>query len=544
MNKGLTLFIFLALQLTSLTSVMAQSAGSSTKGFLIGLIVFGALLLVWAIISITDNLLQIEAGKAGIDTEKENMGLFPSFGNLFAKKKPAFAKSEHFVHLAKGYDMKLEGAAEEHTGFKESITRFSVSPYDFRGIAPIPKVVVQVGDEVQAGDVLFFDKGNPDIKYTAPVSGEIVDVQRGAKRSISNVIILADKDQKHRKFEVPALDSVSREDLVAFMQSAGAWALLNQRPFDIIPSTTEVPRDIFVSTFDSAPLAPKTEMIISGNENAFKKGVEVLSHLTSGKVHLGLDGKSAPNPVFTSVEHAEKHYFAGPHPAGNVGIQIHHINPIKVENDMVWTIGLQDVIILGRLFTDGVYDTRKIVAVTGAELVKPEYVETYTGANMGELVKDNLASDNVRLISGDVFSGDKKSPDDFLAFKENQVTVVEEGNEFEAFGWLLPLAPRPSVSSTFPNFLYPNFKFRANTNTHGERRAFVVSGQYEKVLPMDIYPQALMKSIMVEDMEKMEGLGITELTEEDIAICEFVCTSKAPMQKILREGLDMIREQL
>ncbi len=544
MKKGLKLFIFLALQLASLTTVSAQSAGGSTNGFIIGLIVLGILLLIWAIITITDNLLQIEAGKAGIDTEKEDMGLFPSLKNMFSKKAPAFAQNEHFVRLKKGFDLKLEGEAESHGGFKETVTRFAISPYDFRGISPIPKVVVQIGDEVQAGDEIFFDKANPSVRYTAPVSGEIVDVQRGAKRSISNVIILADKEQKHKSFDLPALDTVSREDLVSFLQTAGVWALFNQRPFDIIPSNTEVPRDIFVSTFDTAPLAPKTDVILKGNEAAFQKGVEVLSKLTSGNVHLGLDGKSTPNSALTSIENAKKHYFSGPHPAGNVGIQIHHINPIKINNDMVWTVDFQDVIILGRLFKDGVYNTKKVVAITGAELNEPQYIETYTGANIGELIKDNLNNDHVRLISGDVYSGEKKTEDDFLSFSENQVTVIEEGDKYEAFGWLLPISPRPSISNTFPNFLFPNFKFKADTNTHGEKRAFVVTGQYEKVLPMDIYPQALMKSIVTEDMEKMEGLGIVELSEEDVALCEFVCTSKAPLQKILRDGLDLVREQL
>ncbi len=543
MKKGLAFFIFLALQLTTLTPISAQSASGSNNGFVIGLIILGVVLLVWAIITITDNLLQIEAGKAGIDTSKENMSLFPSVKRMFSKNAPAFAQNQNYVKLKKGFDLKLEGEAEVVEGLTDKVTRFSVSPYDFRGISPIPKVTVEIGDEVKAGDVIFFDKKNPDVKYVAPVSGEIVDIQRGAKRSISNVIILADKEQSHKQFDLPNLDA-PREELVTFLQSSGAWSLFNQRPFDIIPSTTEVPRDIFVSTFDTAPLAPKTDVMIAGNEDAFRKGVEVLSKLTSGKVHLGLDGKSAPHSAFANIENAETHLFSGPHPAGNVGIQIHHINPIKVNNDMVWTVDFQDVIILGRLFKDGVYNTKKVVAITGAELHQAKYVETYTGANIGELLKDNLANDHVRLISGDVYSGDKKSADDFLAYSDNQITVIEEGDKYEMFGWLLPISPRPSISNTFPNFLWPNFKYKADTNTHGEKRAFVVTGQYEKVLPMDIYPQALMKSIMTQDMEKMEGLGIAELSEEDIAICEFVCTSKTPMQQLLREGLDMVREQL
>lgn len=543
MNKGLKFLTLLILFVFSVAPLAAQSEGGSSKGFIYALIIVGILLLGWAIITITDNLMQIEAGKAGIDPDKEDMGLFPKFKNMFSKKAPAFAKNEHFVRLNKGFDIQLEGAATGAIQEASNVTRYSVSPYNFRGISPIPKVVVAVGDEVKAGDELFFDKANPTVKYVAPVSGEIVDVQRGAKRSIANVIILADKEQSFRKHELPSLDS-TREELVSFLLEAGAWSLLNQRPFDIIPSTTEVPRDIFVSTFDTGPLAPATNKIMEGNQAAFQKGIDVLSKLTSGNVHIGIDGKdSTPDPAFTNVKNAKKHFFSGPHPTGNVGIQIHHIKPIGID-DMVWTASLQNVIILGRLFLTGTYDSSKVVAITGAELNETKYVKTYQGANIGEILKGNLANDHIRMVSGDVLSGAQKTAEEFMDIDDDQITVLEEGDEFEAFGWLLPITPRPSISNTYPNFLFPNFKFRANTNTHGENRAFVVSGQYEKVLPMDIYPQALMKSIIIEDMEKMEGLGITELTEEDIALCEFVCTSKAPMQKLLRDGLDLMRSQL
>lgn len=544
MNKGIKLYAFLTCLLLSAAPLAAQSSGGTPRGFIYGLIIVGVILLLWAVIAIVDNLMQIEAGKAGINTEKTNMSLFPKFGDLFSNKAPSFAKGHDFIKLRKGFDIKLAGAAPAAIEDAKSVTRHSVIPYNFRGLAPIPKVVVQAGDEVLAGDVLFFDKSNPDVKFVAPVSGEIVEILRGAKRSISNVTILADKEQKSKSFEVPSLDKVSREDLVSFMAASGAWIYLNQRPFDVIPSLTDIPRDIFVSTFDTAPLAPDNSLIIKGREADFQKGIEVLSKLTSGQVHLGVDGKSdAAGEAFLQFDNAEKHIFSGAHPAGNVGVQIHHIKPIGL-NDFVWTITMQEVIALGSLFLNGKFDGSRVVALTGAELQEPKYVSTFVGANISELVQGNLAGDHVRYVAGDVLSGEAKAADDFLNFKDDQLTVILEGDKYEAFGWLLPLAPRPSISKTFPSFLYPNFKYRAESNTHGEERAFVVSGQYEKVLPMDIYPQALMKSIMTEDLERMEGLGINELSEEDIALCEFVCTSKAPMQQLLREGLDMMRAQL
>jgi Na+-transporting NADH:ubiquinone oxidoreductase subunit A len=273
--------------------------------------------------------------------------------------------------------------------------------------------------------------------------------------------------------------------------------------------------------------------------------LDVLTRLTSGKVHLGLDGRddATPSAIFTQATGVEKHWFRGAHPAGNVGVQIHHIAPLK-PGQKVWTIGVQEVAALGRLFLHGRLDWKRIIALTGYPLAKPLYISTYVGANIGELLKDNVTETNVRYVSGDVLSGAQKSADGFVNFYDDQVTVLREGNYYEMFGWLLPLTERPSVSRTFPNFLFPGSRFIANTNTHGERRAFVMTGEYERVLPMDVYPQHLMKAILANDFEKMEGLGIYELAEEDIALCEFVCTSKMPLQKILRDGQKVMREQM
>ncbi|RMD73760.1 MAG: NADH:ubiquinone reductase (Na(+)-transporting) subunit A, partial [Bacteroidetes bacterium] len=292
-------------------------------------------------------------------------------------------------------------------------------------------------------------------------------------------------------------------------------------------------------------LAPDSNLVVEGKGEAFQKGLEVLTRLSGGKVYLGLDarGEEPPSPVFTEAQGVEKFWVRGPHPAGNVGVHIHHIDPIGT-GDKVWTMGVQEVITLGSLWTEGRFNAERVVALTGSKLDDPHYVRTFAGANIGELLKDNYnPEEELRFISGDVLSGEAKKPENFLNFYDDQVTVIAEGRYYELFGWLLPLKPRVSLSRTFPNFLFKNVKYEVDTNMHGEKRAFVVTGQYEEVLPMDIYPQHLMKAILTNDYERMEGLGILELIEEDIALAEFACTSKQPLQQILRRGLDMMWEQ-
>ena len=491
-----------------------------------------------------DNLLRIEAKELGADTSKTNFSIFPKWNEIVSPKLQGYLAGKDNVHvLTKGHDLNFEGKPAKELDITTQATHFAVQPINFLGMSPIPKVVVEKGDEVKAGDLLFFDKKRPEIKYVAPVSGEIVAVNRGEKRSIKEVIILADKEMQYRSFETFDYASEPREKLVEYLLEAGIWPLIRQRPYDIVPGIADEPKNIFISTFDSAPLAPDLSFVVGDQKVAFQKGLDVLSKLTPGKVYLGLDGRGeAPSTVFSEAAGVEKHYFAGPHPSGNVGVQIHHVNPINA-SDKVWTLGVQEVLTIGKLFTEGKYDAKRIVAITGGEVSKPRYVQTYLGVSFESLLKNELKSEHVRLISGDVLSGEAKGMDGFLNFLDDQITVIKEGDQHELFGWLLPLKPRPSISKTFPNFLFRDLEFEANTNTHGEKRAFVVTGQYEKVLPMDILPQHLMKSILVNDYESMEGLGIYELSEEDIALCEFVCTSKQPLQSILREGLEMMREQ-
>lgn len=320
--------------------------------------------------------------------------------------------------------------------------------------------------------------------------------------------------------------------------------MINARPYDMVADPAVTPRDIFISTFDTAPLAPDMSVVIKGSEAAFQAGLDILAKLTDGAVHLGLDARGAePSAAFSHATGVKKHWFKGKHPIGNVGIQIHHISPIK-PTDVVWTLSVEDVILLGNMVTANVYNPTQVVAITGNGATDHKYVRTLRGANIGDLLANQAIDESEqRIICGDVLSGKQSSKAGFLGAHDNQITVIPEGRNYEMFGWLLPAADRPTVSRTYPNFLFGDLAYEVDTNTHGEPRAFVQTGQYESVLPASIYPQHLMKAIMIQDFEKMEGLGLLELSEEDIALCEFVCTSKQPLQKILRQGLDLMREQ-
>ena len=442
--------------------------------------------------------------------------------------------------LKKGYDIPYLGEAQKH---KETVkvNRFAIQPPNYRGIAPIPKMIASIGDHVKAGDPIFYDKKQADIKFVAPVSGEIIELHRGDKRAIASIVILADQQIAYRQIEPPIPDQVDKPTLYSFFKENGLWPLINQRPFDIIAEDID-PKNIFISTFDSAPLAADLNMTLMGNEPAFQKGIDVLAQMTSGKVFLGLDGRKNSDPSgFSSFVGVEKHIFQGPHPSGNVGVQIHHSAPMGIK-DKVWTLKVHDVIIIGRMFLEGKYDTRRLIALTGPQIKNPHYVETYAGANIGELLRGTEVADQSRIISGNLLTGQNKTTDQYLNDNHTQITVIQEGKTHRLFGWLRPVSPSPTASKSFLNGWFSR-KMKPQTNTNGEERAFVMSGQYESVLPMDIYPQHLLKSILANDIEKIEGLGIHELSEEDVALCEYVCTSKINVQKILRQGLDLMREQ-
>jgi Na+-transporting NADH:ubiquinone oxidoreductase subunit A len=517
----------------------AQTAESDSWLLSRGLVIVVILLLLGFVLLIAEKLLQIQALRAG-EKDISNYSIFPQIGKWFKSKPHDYIGKAPVIALKKGYDIKLTG--EPNPIFlTRSVGRYAINALDFRGIAPIPKVVVEVGQNVKAGDPLFYDKNNSTVLFVAPVSGEIIEVNRAEKRAISTIVILADTEIKYKPFQPLDLAAASRDAIVSYLCEGGVWPMIKERPYGTLADLHYIPDNIFISTFDTAPLAPDQNWVVKGKEAEFQAGLSTLSRLTSGKVHLGLNAneKESPSTAFTQAIGVEKHWFSGPHPTGNVGVQIHHISPIK-KGMRVWTLGVQEVISIGSLLLHQKHDARRIVSIGGG-VTNSGYVQTFIGAALQDLTQ-GLVPDNHRIISGDVLSGKQETIKGYLGFFDDQISIIEEGNKETMFGWAIPRL-LPSASGAFPNKLLGDMKFDATTNTNGEKRAFVMTGQYEDVLPMDIYPQALMKAILAKDIERMEGLGIQELVEEDIALCEFACTSKQPLQSMLREGLEMIKAE-
>jgi Na+-transporting NADH:ubiquinone oxidoreductase subunit A len=332
----------------------------------------------------------------------------------------------------------------------------------------------------------------------------------------------------------------SREEITEKLLKSGAWPMIRQRPYSIIADPAATPKAIYVSGFDTAPLAPDSSMIVKESASDFQAGIDILAKLAGTPVKLGLPGGKSD---FPKVSNTDITYFEGPHPAGNVGIQIHHTNPIN-KGEIVWVVNLQDVIIIGRLFTKGIYDTSVIIPLCGSEVKNPKYFKTYKGASVRAFAKGNLTDGNIRLISGNVLTGSRIKTDGYLGFYHNQFTVIPEGNYYEFFGWALPGLNKFSFSKSFFSWLSPSRKFRLDTNFHGAERAYVMTGQYEKVFPMDIYPMQLIKACLAENIEQMENLGIYEVDEEDFALVEYIDTSKTEVQHIIRKGLDLLRKEM
>jgi len=447
------------------------------------------------------------------------------------------------ITIKKGLNLNIAGEAEKAIANIFSSCTCAVKPTDFKGMSPIPKLLQQEGDMVKAGSPLFFDKTRPDIIITAPVSGKIIAIERGDKRAITSIIIEADKEREYIQFDVKEPQELSREEIKQLLLKSGLWAFIRQRPYDIIANPEQTPKAIFISAFDTSPLAPDQDFIVHGKGDIFQLGLDAICKLTDGKTHLNIQADETVSKVFLNSKGVQINKFRGPHPTGNVGIQIHHIDPINKGN-VVWYLTPQDVLTIGRFFQKGIYDATRLVALTGSEVKLPKYYKAHIGACVKNMLENNTTDINKRIISGNVLTGKKIDADGHLCFYDTQLTVIPEGDYFEFLGWLMPGFNKLSISRTFPAFLFPKKKFRPDTNYHGEERAFVMSGQYEKVLPMDIYPVHLIKAILTNDIDKMEHLGIYEVSEEDFALCEFVCTSKIEVQDIIRKGLDLIRKEM
>ena len=443
------------------------------------------------------------------------------------------------IKIKKGLDIRLKGKAEKVFGSAELPELFAVKPGDFPGL--VPKLTVKPGDKVKAGSVLFFDKYRTNVKFVSPVSGEVQVVNRGERRRILEVVVKSDNQNETEDFGAADPKQLTKEKAVEKILASGMWPFLRQRPYNVIANPADEPKAIFVSAFDTSPLAPDYDFIVSGQEKEFQAGVSVLDKLTQGEVHIGVNNDMA-SKVFLSVDGAVKHSFSGPHPAGNVGVQIHHISPIN-KGDVYWTIQPQEVISLGKLFLEGVYDASRVVALTGSEIKTRNYVKTKVGAQIKPYIENKVEEGKLRYISGNVLTGDNIGKDGYLGSYHSQLTVIPEGDEYQFMGWAGPGFGKFSVSKTFFTWLCSKKEYRLDANLNGGHRAIIISGQYDKVLPMDILPEHLIKAIITEDIDKMEQLGIYEVAEEDFALCEFVCTSKLEVQSIIRKGIDvMIKE--
>ena len=458
----------------------------------------------------------------------------------FAGEKSNLKSMSKEIRLKKGLNINLLGEADKVYASVKPTERYVVKPTDFHGLTP--KLAVKVGDKVKAGTTLFFDKYNDKVNFSAPVSGEVIDILRGAKRKILEVVLKADEVIEYEHFISDTAKSISREQIIDTMLKAGIWPFVRQKPYDIVANPTDMPKAIFISAFNSAPLTIDNDFALYGMDELFQKGLDYITQLSSGKTHLNIDGNTNSSTVFTGAKGVVINKISGAHPSGNVGIQVHHIDPIN-KGEVVWYLQPQDVIAIARLFTEGKYDVSRIVALAGSQVKKPKYYRTIAGATIANLLSDNINEGDNRIISGDILTGQHIDINGTLGFYDTTMTVIEEGKEQEFLGWILPGLHKFSASKTFLSWLTPSEKYTLNANMHGEERAYVMTGEYEKVLPMDIFPAHLIKACMIEDIELMENLGIYEVSPEDFALCEFVCTSKIEVQTIIRNALELVRKE-
>ena len=447
------------------------------------------------------------------------------------------------IKIKKGLDIKMNGQAELIYVKAPRALTYAIKPGDWHGLTP--KIIPKLCDEVKVGTPIFYDKYHPEIKFCSPVSGILSSINRGDRRRIVEVVIEDNGKDTAETFKQGDPAGMKREEIVENLLNSGLWPMIRRRPYTVIAKTDEVPKSIFISAFDTAPMAPDYDFLLKDSVEDFQWGINTLKQLTEGKVHLNLDGRYPSVKTLSSVEGVEVNHFKGPHPAGNVGIQIHKLDPIN-KGEVVWVVQPQDVITIGRLFKTGKYDPSVVVALTGARVEKPKYYRTIRGTAVAPILENQLKEEDNRVISGNVLNGKKIDAETgYVGFSDSQLTVIREGNYHELFGWMMPGFKKMSVSRSFASrWLTPNRKFDMDTNYHGGHRAFVMTGEYEKVLPMDIYPMQLLKAILVNDIDKMEQLGIYEIDEEDLALCEFVCTSKTPVTKIVRDGLRAMRKEM
>lgn len=444
-------------------------------------------------------------------------------------------------HIKKGLEIKLVGDAEK-TIQEVQATQYAIKPTDFIGL--FPKLMVKEGDKVQAGSPIFFDKYRDDIVFTSPVSGEISQIYRGAKRKILEIRITSDGKHEAVDFGKADPNSMDKAAITEKLLKSGLWTLIRQRPFSTIAEPKDTPKLILVSGFDNAPLGPDYDFILQQQGEAFQTGLDALAKLSEGKVHLNLHHKLSQSPVLTQSKQVQVNTFSGKYPSCMPGPQLSLTSPMN-KGEVVWVVNPQDVVTIGQLFLEGIFDSKKIVALTGSEVKKPLYLSTRYGVSMADILKNHaLKTEDTRIISGNALTGTHISADSYLGFYHSHITVLPEGKHTRFMGWITPNTDLFSYYKAMFSWFKPSKKYRLTTNMNGGERAFVVTGKFEQVFPFDIYPMYLIKAVMAKDIDQMEKLGIYEVEAEDFALLEFISTSKIEIQSIVAEGLEYLRKEL
>lgn len=464
----------------------------------------------------------------------------------------------NIIKIKKGLDIPIRGVAQDVTTEMLNIAEYAVKPTDFVGVTP--KLLVAEGDVVKAGTPLFFDKNNALAQFVSPVSGTVKAIVRGEKRKLLAVVVAS--DGKNESEIMPKFDmgeKIEREQLQRHMVKSGLWTLIRRRPFGTVAMEQDAPKAVFVSLFDSAPLAANMDYVLKGRKDDLHMGIRAMLALTDGELHLGLCKDQALVAMAEEIAKAESrvkvHLFQGPHPAGNVGTQIAAISPIN-KGEIVWTVEAQNLAVMGQTLRTGIYRPEKLVAFAGPCAAKPAYYKVISGVNVAEMFKAqcaNYTECDVRLISGNVLSGTQIAHDGFLGMNDNLLSTLPEGDYYDFMGWLMPGFKKFSFSRTFLSGFFAKCcctkkcgeksNYTIDTNLHGEWRPMVVTGAYEQVFPFKIYPMQLIKAAIIGDIDLMENLGIYEVEPEDLALCEFVDTSKTEIQTIIREALEKIRKE-
>ena len=444
------------------------------------------------------------------------------------------------ININKGHDIQISGVPNNNITNIKAHKTLAILPMDFIGVKP--KLLVKEGDEVKTGSPLFFNKLKPIVKWASPGTGKIKKIEYGPRRVIKKIELLLSDEQEYveyKKFKNSDILDLDREQVITSILEANIFPIFRQRPFNIIPNPETSPRDIFISGVDTSPLGVNIELVVENENENFQAGVDVLNRLTNGKVYL----TTKPNSVLSSIQNVELNTISGPHPAGNIGIQIHHISHLK-PNEIIWTVNPQDVISLGKLFLKGIYDPTRVITLGGSNVSDPGHFRVVQGSKISSIIGDKLNQSDYRIISGDVLTGRASFLEDYLSYYDHTISVISDDIKREFIGMLNPGSNTSRYSLT-PVFLsFSKILFPFTTSQNGNHRAVVPMNSWERVLPMDILPNELYRSILAEDIEEMENLGLIECDDEDFALCSFACPSKTDVGGVIRKGLDMLQAEV